>query len=392
MYDLVWLLLPVAAISGWGAARLHYSRNPPNQPPTRQPDYLKGLNYLVNEQPDKALDAFIQALEVDTDTVETHLALGGLFRRRGEIDRAIRIHENLTAQPQLTRTQLEAAHTELARDYMRAGLLDRAEELLASLAKTSADPRQELEALLEIYQQEKEWEKAIEVAARLDEAGGQDTRVLCAHFCCELAETYVRSGDRENAMRCIDQAIRHDPGSVRASMLRGELAMADGDYGLAVKEYERVVVQDIAYLPAVLDVIGECYRHLDDLPGLRHYLQQIRESCPASSVTAALVDVMDKTDSPGAADKLLMDALRDNPTIEGIGKLVERGRDGMANLSDTQRSVLHASISALSGSGAHFRCRRCGYEARNLYWCCPGCRSWGLVKPEEGSTKAAGQP
>lgn len=383
MHELFWLLLPVAALSGWGAARIHFTRKTSANTPTYHPSYLQGLNYLVNEEPDKALDAFIQALEVDTDTVETHLALGGLFRRRGEIDRAIRIHENLIDQPRLTPEQLSAAHRELARDYMRAGLLDRAEQLLTAIVKSSPQHVKELEHLLEIYQQEKEWEKALEIANQLDEADGQNTRVLCAQFCCELAENSIEAGDVEAATDLIKQAEQYDSDCVRASVLTGDLAQSAGDYTAAISAYERIAAQDMAYVPAVLGVLHECYLHLGKLSSMRSFLERVLQAGAVPSVTLALVDVIRETESTPLAEQVLIDHLAEYPTLDGIGKLMELDRDASPDRKTGLNNVLQKAVSALSGLGASYRCKRCGYEAQKLYWCCPGCKSWGLVKPVE---------
>ena len=184
----LFLLLPIAAMSGWLSARKHYKK--PSNPKQGyfDPEYFKGLNYLLNEEPDKAIDVFIRLLEVNSETVETHLALANLFRRRGETERAIRIHQNLIARPTLTLLQREQALIELGLDYMSAGVLDRAELLFLELLNSTAPPSDAYEHLLNIYQQERQWQKAINIAKKLHSQDPQKKKAEIAQFYCELAE------------------------------------------------------------------------------------------------------------------------------------------------------------------------------------------------------------
>ncbi|MEW8498538.1 MAG: tetratricopeptide repeat protein, partial [Candidatus Thiodiazotropha taylori] len=186
------MLLPVAAASGWFAARRGVAVKSQKQPQEISPVYFKGLNYLLNEQPDKAIDLFIKLLDVDSDTVETHLALGNLFRRRGEVERAIRIHQNLIARPSLSREQRAQALLELGQDYMRAGLFDRAENLFIELTELKLHNEQANIYLLEIYQQEKDWKRCLEVADRITVSHYPALHNSIAHFYCELAEEQLR--------------------------------------------------------------------------------------------------------------------------------------------------------------------------------------------------------
>ncbi|NNF96569.1 MAG: tetratricopeptide repeat protein, partial [Halobacteria archaeon] len=188
MLEILFFLLPIAALSGWWLGRRSKARRQEESSLELPSSYLRGLNYLLNEQQDKAIDLFIQLLDVDNDTVETHLALGSLFRRRGEVDRAIRIHQNLIARPTLSKEQRMQALFELGQDYMRAGLLDRAETLLGELIGNEPHTVAALQHLLDIYQQEKDWDKAIQIAQRLESRTGQSKRNLIAQYYCEKAD------------------------------------------------------------------------------------------------------------------------------------------------------------------------------------------------------------
>ncbi len=210
---LFWLLLPIAAVSGWVLG----VRNPRTEQDTGRErglrsDYFKGINYLLNEQPDKAIEVFIKVLEVDQETVETHLALGNLYRRRGEVDRAIRIHQNLVARNSLSAEQRYEALLELGQDYLSAGLLDRAEDLFKELAEASHYRVQALRQLIDIYEQEKDWDEAISCARQLERATGNQLGPVIAHYQCEQAEQYRSHNDYKAALKVLGKAAgQEDP-------------------------------------------------------------------------------------------------------------------------------------------------------------------------------------
>lgn len=253
---LFWLLLPIAAASGWYLAR----RTAPRPLPQLGPSYVKGLNYLLNEQPDKAIEVFLQMLEVDGETVETHLALGNLFRRRGEVDRAIRIHENLIARPALTSDQRWLAVQELGIDYMRSGLMDRAEGLFKELLEAKVQVRKALGHLMDIYQQEQDWDTAIACATDLRSRCGDDTRPMIAQFHCEKAERHLAHGDGEKATESLQEARFADPDCVRSNLMEGRLAMAAGRPAEALAAYQRIEKQDPDFLVEALPPLMLCYR------------------------------------------------------------------------------------------------------------------------------------
>src|SRR5690554_2987083 len=227
MVELFWLLLPVAALSGWLIGRRRDSR-PDSDGGKLHGEYFQGLNYLLNEQPDKAIEVFTRMVEVDSDTVETHLALGNLFRRRGEVDRAIRIHQNLIARPTLNAEQRSLALLELGMDYMRSGLLDRAEGLFKELAETGNHMEPALRQLLVIYQQEKDWSNAIMVARRLESISGEALHAVVAQFHCERASEHLAAGREREAQEDVRRALNVDPRCVRASLMEAEMARDGG--------------------------------------------------------------------------------------------------------------------------------------------------------------------
>lgn len=386
MTELLWLLLPVAALSGWMIGRRE--AQPAVRGGPRIPDeYFEGLNYLLNEQPDKAIEVFTRMVEVDSDTVETHLALGNLFRRRGEVDRAIRIHQNLIARPSLDAEKRAYALLELAKDYMRAGLLDRAEHLFQEAAAQTAHAESALVHLLDIYQQEKEWQSAIEVAQRLERLSQRDCGQRIAQFTCEQAESLLRAGGDPVQIRgLLKQALNHDPKCVRASMLRGDLERGLSNWRAALKAYQRVRRQDAAYLPEVLPQIEACFGALEQTQTFHDYLRELNADYDGVSVVMKLSEIIAERDGIQAATEFLAAQLRRRPSVRGLNRLLELNIDDDDPDRRRQRDlrVLRQLLLQLLADRVSYRCEECGFEARMLHWHCPSCRSWGSIKPVRG--------
>src|SRR5690606_18406923 len=229
-------LFIIAAASGWAFERM--SRERDNQPPARiSADFIRGLNLVLNRKTDEALELFVQIAKVDDDTLETHFALGHLFRRRGEVDRAIRVHQNLLARPSLSEAQRHQALFALAEDYLGAGLFDRAENLFAELTSSSTQARAALERLVDIYEREREWEKAIEAYRLLEMRSGEHSPRV-AHYYCELAEQARVAGDTERALEGLSNAEQTESGALRAALIRAAIAKAGGDVDRAIELYE----------------------------------------------------------------------------------------------------------------------------------------------------------
>src|SRR5918997_1095582 len=253
-----WLLaLPLFFALGWMAARIDIKQLV-SESRTLPISYFRGLNFLLNEQPDKAIEAFIEVVKVDPQTVELHFALGSLFRRRGELERAIRMHQNLVERPDLQQEQKLVALFELAQDYLKAGLLDRAEELFLKLDATPhAEPA--LKFLLEIYQQEKDWQKAIGIAEKLESTTGRSHQKEIANFYCELASTEIMHSRPERARPYLETALTHHRLCVRANMLLGDLEMRSGNVTAAVDAWKRIETQNPSYLSLVAERIYRAY-------------------------------------------------------------------------------------------------------------------------------------
>jgi len=378
--DLLWLLLPLAAASGWLVARYDQRRHPGTRDKGLSSDYFRGINYLLNEQPDKAIEVFMRMLEVNTETVETHLALGVLFRRRGEVERAIRIHQNLIARPTLDKAQRSQALCELALDYHKAGLLDRAESLFLELAEVTTHVDQALRSLMHIYEQEKEWGKAIAVGRRLGRQSANVTPVL-AQYQCELAERALAEGHANLARREIEGALALDPRCVRASLLAGRIALQAGKESEALAAWQKIEQQDAMYLDEVLDEIVAAYRRSNDEPGLFLYLQGVMQRRPGTRALLTLADVIGKRDGLDAAIAFVTAELRKTPSVPGLQHLTEMHLQNQGPVSHDDLSLFKSVLDQLAAQQQGYQCRQCGFRGQTLRWQCPACSAWISMQP-----------
>lgn len=383
MLDPVWLLvlLPLAAASGWLAGRRDRSNRSGRSSGEISSEYFKGLNFLLNEQPDKAIEVFIKVLEVDTETVETHLMLGNLFRRRGEVERATRIHQNLIARPNLDRDQRSNALYELSQDYLKAGLLDRAENLLLEYAEIERKSESALQHLLYIYQQEKEWDQAILIARRLARASGKQTDEMIAHFYCEKAAEAISVNDVDEAGTLLKQALSTDRNSVRATIMKGDMAERIGDCRKALKYWLKIEKLDPQYVPEVLDRLKKCYSELGDRDSWDGFLRRALQSEASIPVMLTLADEIETEDGPDEARKFITDELRKRPSMSGLAYLVRLTGMQATGQAQTDMQILQGMIDKAVHSRQGYVCQHCGFHARAMHWQCPGCKRWNTIKP-----------
>jgi lipopolysaccharide biosynthesis regulator YciM len=384
MLELMILLLPVAAASGWWAARRGNDKREPKPLQDCSPAYFKGLNYLLNEQPDKAIDVFIKMLEVDSDTVETHMALGNLFRRRGEVERAIRIHQNLIARPTLNREQRAQALLELGQDYMRAGLFDRAENLFVELAETRLYSNQALTNLLAIYQQEKDWQRCLEIAGQLGTHKDLTLRMQMAHFYCELAQHELKSHNSAAAEEYVRKAQLADRKCVRASILQGDMLRDRRDYKGAIKIYQRIEDQDAAYLPEVISGLKDCFLALGRRRELIEYLHSLYQRHQGSTVMLALTDLMLEDEGEERTVDFVLKHLSGNPDLKVLDRLISLNLQREELHPRETLQVLKGAVRQLLTSQPAYQCEHCGFGLKRLHWRCPSCKSWSSIKPLQG--------
>ena len=381
---LLFLLLPVAAYSGWWTAKRTFQRSANGYKRRLPPEYFKGLNYVLNEQPDKAIEVFIKMLEVDSETVETHLALGNLFRRRGEVDRAIRIHQNLIARPTLSHEERALALLELGMDYMRSGLFDRAEGLFLELVEDGSFTVQAFRQLLDIYQQEKEWDEAIIIARRLESLSGERQDAVIAQFHCELATGQVAAGRYNEARDNLRKALNLDSRCVRASLIEGEIARKENKTRAAIKAYKRVEKQDPEFLSEVVRPLRECYVDLGKSDEYIDYLKYLMDQYGGTTALLSLADILSEVEGEVAAVEFMSSELRKRPTVYGVNRLlgyaISKADSGMRE----SLIMIKDMTGELLENRPIYKCNQCGFDAKHLHWRCPGCQNWNTVKPVYG--------
>jgi lipopolysaccharide biosynthesis regulator YciM len=344
-------------------------------------DYLVGLNYLLNEEPDKAVDVFIKMLEVDSSTVETHLAVGKLFRRRGEVDRAIRIHQNLIARPQLDKNCREQSLFELGQDYLSAGVLDRAERIFLEVVAIRDYSAPALRALLDIYQQEKSWEKAIQAATKLGATTRKSMQPVIAHYHCELAEAAALKGQYEAAYQFLKQALEADGQCVRASLMLADVEISKGDYRAAMRNLKRIKDQDPNYLSEAIEALASCYEKLNEEEKLVGYLMRLLDEYPKIPVVLILSERIRQWKGDKVAANFVADYIRRYPSISGLHLFINLYVSNTEGRAREDLLILQGLTNKLLADKPDYQCTSCGFAGKSLHWQCPGCKQWSSVKP-----------
>jgi len=384
MQDLIWFLLPVAAAFGWFAAKRSKGKAGSCSDSILGADYIKGLNYLLNEQQDKAIDVFIRMLEVNSDTVETHLALGNLFRKRGEVDRAIRIHQNLIARSSLNPEQRSDAVLELGHDYMKAGLFDRAEALFKELIDSNVHLSTVLPLLLDIYQQEKDWGNAIGIAGQMGFVGEQPAKAVIAQFYCELAENARARENIEDASRLLKKASEYNPHCARARLIMGNIARQRGDYQVALDAYEQVAERDIELLPEILDDMHDCHEQLGSRDAFIDYLHEAIIRYAGISPVLALTDIMRSDEGSESAARFIAGELGKRPSVRGLSRFIDLSLSRSEGAAHENLLILKNMTDQLLENKPVYKCRECGFYGKALHWQCPSCKHWNTIKPIHG--------
>ena len=377
-----WMLLvfPLFFGMGWLAARIDI-KELLSESSALPRSYFQGLNFLLNEQQDQAIEAFIEVVKVDPQTVELHFALGSLFRRRGEVDRAIRMHLNLVERADLAEEKKQQALFELAQDYLKAGILDRAESAFHELHGTLYE-KESLDFLLEIYQKEKDWLRAIDISQRLTALTGKSHGKEAAFFFCELAAGELAAKQTEAAVVHLGQALAANPQGVRASIMLGDIELAAGHVSRAIEIWRQVEQQDAQYLPLVAERLLQAFRQRGDEAAGVALLQTWLQKYPSLDLMNVLFSALVQGEGAEAAYVMVRNELKRNPTLLGLDKLLEAqllkmSGDRRADI-EMVKSLIHNRTRGL----AMYRCSHCGFKARQFYWHCPACHSWESYSPK----------
>jgi len=385
MLELLFLLLPIAAAYGWYMGRRSVQQDKQQEASRLSRDYVTGVNFLLSNQQDKAVDLFLDMLKEDSGTVEAHLTLGNLFRSRGEVDRAIRIHQALMESASLTYDQRLLAIQQLGRDYMAAGFYDRAEQMFGQLIDETDFRVSALQQLLVIHQATSDWPNAIEVAERLVKLGKDRLRMEIAHFYCELALQAMGSDDLDRAMNLLKKGDSADRNSARVSIMMGRINMAKGEYAKAVTHLQRVIEQDKELVSETLEMLESCYQHLEQPQAWADYLRRCVEENTGASAELYLAGILDREEGAEAAQTYITRQLQRHPTMRVFHRLMDfnlqEAEDGRAKES---LMVLREMVGEQIRTKPRYRCHKCGFTAHALYWHCPSCRAWSSVKPIRG--------
>lgn len=344
-------------------------------------DYLVGLNFLLNEETDKAVDVFIKMLEVDSDTVETHLAVGKLFRRRGEVDRAIRIHQNLIARPQLEKIYREQSFYELGQDYLSAGMIDRAEKIFLDLVSEKSHSARALKTLIDIYQQARDWNKAIEMAQKYQTVTRQTMQPEIAHYYCELAEVAFSKNLYREASAYLDKAEDADRLCVRASILYAKVLMATRDNKTALLYLKKIKDQNPDYLAESIDLIATCYERLHCEDQLVEYLKKLVEEYPRVPVVLILADRIRKWKGDKVAAEFVADYVRRYPSLRGLALFLNLYIANAEEHAKNDLLIIQNLMKNILADKPDYQCSSCGFSGKSLHWHCPGCKQWGTMLP-----------
>ncbi len=374
MWEFLFLLLPLAALSGWLIGRRASMRQAIRR--------LAGLNKLLdNSSNKKAVDVLVQLMDANQEAVETHLALGGLFRRQGEVDKAIGIHEKLIAKPSLTEKQRALSLLELSRDYMRAGVLDRAEGVLLELIALGYELDAGFQGLLDVYQQSKDWLRAIQIAEQWQTKTNRNMSYHIAHFCCELAEQQWLKGEQLDAYQHLKQALATNKRCVRASLLLGNIEAQAGRYRMAIRAYKQIQKQDQAFLSEIVLPLARCYENLHNPAGMIKYFDESLQKHLSTAAVLAFTEWLHKNKGESEAIRFIVQHLRKNPSLQGLNRLIQFSLAPAESAVRQDLLLFQELIEKMLVNKPLYRCQACGFSGRTLQWQCPSCKRWDEIKP-----------
>ncbi|EAR60801.1 lipopolysaccharide assembly protein LapB [Neptuniibacter caesariensis] len=384
------LLIPlvIAIAIGWLLGRREVKKSVYTPAQTNlSHEYFTGLDYLLNEKMDEAIESFIRALEVNSDTIPAHLALAKLFRRKGDVDRAIQIHQNLLARPDLSRSDFMRVQMALARDYYAVGLLDRAENLLQEIIKSNSTAKTQSKALsllIKLYEKEGEWEEALKAAEKLAAEEKRDISVELSHYCCELAEVAFEHKQFQKASEVLKRAEQLDSVNVRVSLLKAQAYMSTEQWKQAIKCLKSIAKQDSLFVSETIPYLKLCYQKIGDKNAYASYLKSSLNSAPSTTVIVALAELIKDERGIYAAGSFITEELKRRPSVKGFNSLIDLHIEyGSESARDSLR-VLRGLTGQLELSKPVYRCNSCGFSGRSLSWQCPSCKTWGTTKPIQG--------
>lgn len=384
MLELLFLLLPVSAGYGWVMGRNSVRQAQRKQSSILSKHYYRGLNFLLSDQPDKAVDTLIKMINLNSDTVETHIAMGNFFRHRGEIDRAIKVHQNLVSREELSSSQREVALRELGHDYYQAGFLERAENAFIKLLQSDKHRSIAQTQLFRIYQTTKEWSKAIDLAERAvaSFSNSHEIKSKLAHFYCELAQIELVSERVSDALKRLQKAVITDEKAVRPWLLLAEYAVEQQSFEEAIKYLEEVARRDKTFISEAVSRIVDIAETTSDWTPVDQFLETYWQPCGSSIL--AKTRLIAHTEDESQASDYLVSQLRAHPTMKGFKSLMDFYIGQQNRISTESLTLLKSLVEKQIAMRPKYRCHSCGFSGKKLYWLCPSCKKWGVVTPIKG--------
>ena len=371
----VLVLLLAIALGVW-IGRVTSPRKPaPNVPDTIPEIYIQGLNHLLSERNDEAVEVFLDALRQHPESVDILLALGRLFRRRGELERALRVHQHLLDQPALAPDLRQSVLFEIAQDYLKAGILDRAESILKELLDRQPDHLEGLATLAELYELGSEWAQSIAVRQRLHKAGKRDQRPVIAMLYGELAEQSLLAGETGQAKFFLELARKEDPENPRALVIGGRIAFDRQDWGGALRLWEKLLdspVESVVLL--ILEPFLSVLRYAENGTDVQEARERLLKMCNSPLAVKLLAHALRAVEGTPAATAYLRRVLLQQPDMRVMQVLLELDPDAP---DPALYPVMALAVRGLSVEPAVFHCQSCGYQSPQYYWRCPSCRQWG---------------
>ena len=382
MFELLFLLLPIAAAYGWYMGDRNAKQKYIDQSNRLSREYVDGLNFLLSNQKDKAVDLFLDMLKEDEGTLEAHLTLGNLFRSRGEIDRAIRIHQALLESSSLTFEQRLLAIQQLGRDYMGAGLYDRAEEMFLQLIDEEDFQQSALQQLIIIYQSTSEWINAINIATKLVKLGNEKYKIYIAQFYCELASLAIANDDLDKAYNLLQKSSAADPNCARTSLMLGRILIVQNRTEEAIESLKQILQQDKAFIGEALPILNECYNKLDKQDEFQQFLQLCVDKDTGNVAELMLADLIEKQNGLDSAQNYMYRELLKHPNLKGFYRLMDyHVADAEQGKAKESLLLLRNMVGEQIKAVPNYRCQKCGFTVNTIYWLCPACRSWSTIKP-----------
>lgn len=389
MLELLFLLLPIAALYGWYMGQRSAKKDQENVSNKFSREYVTGLNFLLSNQQEKAVDLFLSMLQkqesenqISTESqFEAELTLGNLFRSRGEVDRALRIHQALVNSPDYSFEQKLLAKQQLAKDFMVAGFYDRAENYYITLVDEPEFAPHSLSQLTVIYQKTREWKKAINVSEKLLKISPETDKIPLSHYYCEYAQA-VKFEDKIAFLDSLNKALEYYPQSTRASMMLGDFYLEQEEYHKALSYFEQILQQDPDYISEVLSRVRQAYLALQDPNSYELFLIKANQVKHNSSVDIALTEFIEEKDGISAAHSKLYQQLSAYPNLITFHRFIRYQADFAEEGSGKESlALLHNMVGNQIKRSFQYRCLSCGYQSYRLMWYCPSCRQWEKIKP-----------